>query len=183
MPLSKQPLHIGFDGRFLTDAYPGIGRYVYNLLRHLPDALAPDGGHISVLIDPTAAQTRQTRFDLAELSRPGLCLIPLKHSPRDLRDSLLLPRLVQQLGCTVFHLPHVLSTAMFGQWPCPLVVTVHDLIPVRFPHTLPNRLGRWGFAACLRRAIQQSARLLTVSQVSEHDLLTLTLKLSLNKLL
>ena len=158
-------LHVGIDGRFLTDAYPGIGRYIYNLLRHFP----PDAGCISVLVEPSAAQTR---FELAALSRPGLCLIALPRSPHDLFDWVLLPRLVRRLGCTVFHIPHVLSTALFGRWPCPVVTTAHDLIPVRFPETLPSRLKRRVFSACVRRATRLSARVLTVSQTSRRDLVT-----------
>ena len=153
-------LHLGLDGRFLTDAYPGIGRYVYNLVQ----ALAMADVEISLLIDPTAVQTR---FDLGRLARRGVRFVPVQRTPRHVSDWWLLPRLVRQLQCDVFHSPHLGFAARF---PCPSVVTICDLIPIRLPAAMPSRLSRYGFTLSVRRALHQYDRIVTISQASQRDL-------------
>jgi glycosyltransferase involved in cell wall biosynthesis len=160
MPLSPLPLRLGLDGRFMTDAYPGIGRYVYNLAQALPAAEV----EISLLIDPTAVQTR---FDLRRLERPGVRFVPVRHTPRHISDWWQLPRLVRQLQCQVFHSPHL---GFAARLPCPSVVTICDLIPIRVPDAIPSRLSRYGFTFGVRRALRQSDQIVTISQASQRDL-------------
>ena len=160
MSLSPLPLHLGLDARFLTDAYPGIGRYVYNLVQALPTAEV----EISLLIDPTAVQTR---FDLDRLERPGIRFVPVKRTPRHVSDWWLLPGLVRQLKCHVFHSPHL---GFAARLPCPSVVTICDLIPIRVPTALPSRLSRYGFTFGVWHALRQYDRIVTISRASQRDL-------------
>ena len=66
------PLKIAIDGRCLTDHYPGIGRYLFNLLRAL--AGVAEDAEISVF---TAADGANTRFDLEALAALDVRLVPV----------------------------------------------------------------------------------------------------------
>jgi len=81
-----------------------------------------------------------------------------------------IPWAVRRARADVFHAPHYVVSPLTG---CPTVVTIHDCIHLRFPQYLPNRAGyvyaRW----MLRSAATRAQRVLTVSQASKDDILSL----------
>jgi glycosyltransferase involved in cell wall biosynthesis len=121
------------DGRYIQDHFPGIGRYVYELVR----ALAGLGGsdlEIRLLIDPAA---RNTRFDLGELADrvktvPGP---PVFHSAAPA----ILAGLERRLRPDVVHYTHYFRPWIRG---APSVLTIHDLIPLECPASMPSRTTR-----------------------------------------
>ena len=71
-PYEEPALKIAIDGRCLTDHYPGIGRYLYNLLSAL--AHVAEEAEISVFVGEDDGGAN-TRFDLAALEHLGMRLI------------------------------------------------------------------------------------------------------------
>ena len=55
-------MRIGIDGRYLSSHYPGIGRYLFNLLTALPEVAGDE--EIVVLHDPRVTSTRFPVHDL-----------------------------------------------------------------------------------------------------------------------
>lgn len=159
-------MRIGIDGRTLRDDYPGIGRYIYNLIAALQPLL--DGDTLVILYDPAV----KSRYDIAALaSRPGIELVPFPVAPRALSQQWQLPRLLRSLALDVFHAPYY-ATAYRGL-PCPMVLTLHDLIPIVCPESMPSARARWIYRSASRLAVQRAARVIVCSQATRSDLMRL----------
>ena len=87
---------------------------------------------------------------------------------------LVLPVLARRLRLGVLHLPGVSVNASMPAiplWPAvPVVVTVHDLMPLLFPDAiLPRRRHRL-FYRLMLRACARAAHLICVSEATRRDL-------------
>lgn len=167
-------MRVGFDASILgpATARTGGGRYAQGLLRGLLDAIeAPDE---LVAFGPATA--------LATLPRhPRL-------SPRELRSLPIgklsaiatylwrLPRLARDEAFDVVHAPFVHTRPSLppvpAGLPCPLVVTVHDVIPLTFyagAQAMPARMARF-YRWNLRRALAAD-RIVTVSEAARQEII------------
>ena len=158
------PLKIAIDGRCLTDEYPGIGRYLFNLLCSLPEVA--DDAEISILT-PTAGGN--TRFDLSSLSEKGLRLIPTSAPIRGLRQQLELPREMGRLRPDVFHAPYFFTAYRSS---CPMVVGLYDTIAARFPESLPSKRARLAVSLGLYFARRAAHSIITLSRFAKDDLVS-----------
>jgi alpha-1,3-rhamnosyl/mannosyltransferase len=157
-------MRIGFDARFTTDHFPGIGRYSEGLARGLAELGA---GHTLVLIvDP---RVPRGRYDLAAVARlPGVELAQLRAGPFSLRQQLALPALARRLRLDLLHSPYYLKPYL--GLPCPSVITIYDLIGRRFPETLSPR-GRLLYRAATALAVRTADAVITISESARADLL------------
>ncbi len=115
-------LRVGIDARFVDPAYPGIGRYVSNLI----PALTRQPGIDRVCVFHRAEQSLD---DLAHGARPeDVRSIRVRARVRSLAEQLELPRLARRHRLDVFHAPYVLAPMRL---PCPMAVNIYDLIPLR----------------------------------------------------
>lgn len=158
------PMRLLFDARTLQDHFPGIGRYVFNLLA----ALAPLWeGDIWALYCPDAVNTR---YDLAALARhPNLRLVPVAvpvFHPREQTD---LPRLIRVIRPDLAHLPYSVRPFRPG---VANVLTLFDTIPRRFPAGYP-RPRRWIIELMQRLAIRSADAFVAISQATATDFQTL----------
>jgi alpha-1,3-rhamnosyl/mannosyltransferase len=156
-------MRIVIDGRYLCDAYPGIGRYLYNLLGALPRAL-PEA-ELLVLVDPAG---RNSRYDLGELSAVGLRLVPAALGPRSLRERLRLRGTLDALAPDLVHSPYYFA-------PPPRqahVLTLHDAIPLR-QRVPTTALARLLAQRALRSAARAAERVLVPSASVRDDARTL----------
>ncbi len=158
-------MRIAVDGRYINDHYPGIGRYLFNLLQALP-AVAPEH-EFTVLSNPAL---RNTRYDLTALKKPNLGLVPCHIAPRTPKEQIDLPLTVRRLEPNLFHAPYYITAY---HMPCPLVVTIYDVIPTRYPHYLPSRVARIAYALTTRLALRAAAVVITLSRASRRDLIDL----------
>ena len=132
-------MRIGIDARTLRDDYPGIGRYIHNLLQAMQPYLA---GHTLVIIHDLGAG--KTRYDLTALTgRPGVEFAPFSVAPRALSQQWKLPGLLGRLELDLFHSPYYVTA--YWRLPCPLVLSLYDLIPILYPPSMPSLPGRLGF--------------------------------------
>jgi glycosyltransferase involved in cell wall biosynthesis len=145
---------IVIDARKIADF--GIGTYLQGLLGGLA-ALAPEEeilllGSSERAPDPVL----RDRFEWLREGSPGYSMRELWSVSRALRRS----------RADLFHAPHyVLPLAL----PCPAVVTIHDLIHLRFPEerTFPQRVyAHW----MIRRAVRTARRILTVSEATAGEI-------------
>ena len=156
------PLKIAIDGRCLTDHYPGIGRYLYNLLRSLP-AVAEDAV-ISVF---TAADGANTRFDLEALEALGIERVPLSSPIRGVGQHLELPRAMRRREIEVFHAPYFLTAFAPGR---PMVVGIYDTIATASPQDLPSLRARLGVKLGVRLALGAARSVITLSRAAQRDI-------------
>lgn len=160
-------LRVGVDAWGLSGdaAYTGMGRYTASLLSWVP---------------------RLARVEMVAYGAPGEVRPPWMPShvewrvPRNDRAGRLaaiasrmlwLPSAASQDHVDVFHAPglHVRpSSPPVPSMHCPLVVTVHDVIPLSYYGPALPRRNRWFYSWNLGRAVKAD-RLLTVSESAKDE--------------
>jgi hypothetical protein len=143
---------IVLDARKIADF--GIGTYVRGLVAGLATI---DTGTDYVLVgDPERG---------AELELPGNFRWAEDRSPGySLRELWSLSRTARRAGAALFHAPHYVLPYRL---PCPAVVTVHDLIHLRFDR---GPLARLYVRRTIRRALRSAARTIAVSATTRAEL-------------
>lgn len=153
--------HYILDARTATEHFPGIGRYVANLARAMGPLLGPEE-RLTFLRDPS----RHSPWDLSALARERVRVVDVPLSPFSPRQQWVIPRILRRLGADLYHSPYYLMPYRPG---VPTVLTVYDVIPLKFPaqSTFQARmLFRWAMRMVLR-----AARLvLAISEATARDL-------------
>jgi glycosyltransferase involved in cell wall biosynthesis len=155
-------LRIVIDGRYINDAFPGIGRYTFNLIASLAELGTGDA--LLVLVN---TRLPNRRYDFNRLAALPGCEIVECAVDRFLPSELLrLAPVVRALHPDLFHSPFYLRPFPLAT---PCVHTIHDLIPLRFPrgHT---RVQRMMFGMGVRVACRMGAAILTLSELSAREL-------------
>ena len=154
-------MRLVLDARTANDHFPGIGRYVAGLARALVPLLARDEEMI-LLRDPT----QPSALHLAELAGERVRVVDVPISPFSPRQQWTLPRLLHRLRADVYHSPYYLMP----YWPgVPSVVTIHDLIPLRYPEYF-SLFQRLVYGVTVRLAARTAKRVLADSQSAAQDL-------------
>ncbi len=167
-------MRIGFDASVLAPGtrYTGSGQYAEKLLQHLP-ALAADA-EIIAYGPASAARLIEPAPNLEWRTLPQLPLDRLSPLASHLA---LLPGLARRDRLDVMHAPAVHTRPSLPPvprgLPCPLVVTLHDVIPLTFyersGHPLPLRMRmyyRWNL-----RGAAKAERIITVSEAARQEIL------------
>jgi glycosyltransferase involved in cell wall biosynthesis len=164
-------LHIGVDaGCWSNDR--GYGRFTREIVAAMA-AIAPEDEFICFL-DRASAR----RFSLSAPNVRTVC-VDVSEAPshaashtgnRSIRDVFAMSRAVSREKIDVFFFPSVYT--WFPLPPLlPAVVTLHDVIPERFPElTLPSARARILWWLKVRLALLQARRVLTVSEFSARDI-------------
>lgn len=159
-----QGLHIAVNGWFVGHTTAGSGQYIHHLLTHLPRL--PQAVRLSLLIPPETVEVANTF--------PGVTPIVLKLPPLSgpLRklwwEQVSVPHAAKQLGAALLWVPYWAAPA----WqPCPVVVTVHDLIPALLPAYRGGIQHRF-YTGLVSWTAHRAASILTVSHASARDITT-----------
>lgn len=167
-------MRIGFDATILGPAtrHSGVGRYCLKLLNNL--ALL-DPSH-DLVIYGTHGSARPADLHGSVRWRP-LPRLPLGKLSAFATFLWSLPRLARDDRLDLLHAPTVHPRPSWPplprRLPCPLVVTVHDLIPLTFYGQPPKRMP-WRFRTFYRwnlRAATRADRVITVSETSRREIL------------
>jgi glycosyltransferase involved in cell wall biosynthesis len=150
-------MRIAIDARKWRDY--GIGTYVRNVVRHL--ARLDRESTYFLLCE---------RADEAMLRDLAANFVPIVESSAgySVAEHVSIPRKLRRLGADLFHSPHYVLP-LLGRTPS--VVTIHDCIHLLFPEYLPNRLAPRYARYMMRKAVQKSALVFTVSEASRRDIL------------
>lgn len=155
-------MRIGLSTSVIQRGKSGVGQYVLALVRAL---LAESADHEFTLF---VLEEDRPLFAFAE---GAMRIVPVaeKHRPpvaNILWHQVTLPRLVQQLGIEVLHIPSY--RRLLSRRPCALVATIHDLAPFRLP-------GKYDWARMFygRVVVRQLARrqdqIVAVSRATADD--------------
>jgi glycosyltransferase involved in cell wall biosynthesis len=166
-------MRIGFDATVLAQGtrYTGTGQYAEKLIRALT-RLAPSEEFL-LFGEPPEEPVEPLPANVTWVPLPRL---PFGRLSAAIGHLLLLPRIVRKNQLDVLHVPGVHTRASLPpiprRLPCPLVVTVHDLIPMtyygRYDQPLPWRLRtfyRWNLRSALK-----AQRIITVSESSRNEM-------------
>jgi len=157
-------VRIVIDARYVNDHFPGIGRYVYNLLLALGEMDQPHS--FVMLYNPALTNTR---YDIAALARfLSLRLVATRLRPFSAGEQLGLPRMLRTMQADLYHAPYYIRP--YACLPCPSVTTLYDIIPRRFPEEVSPRARRL-FDLLTRLAIRASGHLLAISASARDDLM------------
>jgi glycosyltransferase involved in cell wall biosynthesis len=156
-------MRIAIDARYVADHFPGIGRYIYNLLLGLAALGQP---HTLIVLHNPALPN--TRHDIAVLARlPSVELVATTARPFSAAEQFAIPRLLRRLRADLYHAPYYVRP--YAGLPCPAIVTLYDAIPHLFPSEVSPR-ARLLFDLLTRLAIRSSRRVITISQSASDDL-------------
>lgn len=115
-------MRIALDARKLFDG--GIGTYIRGLLSAF--ARDPRGDAFTALVDPRDAGRVRWPGPVAERAAAA--------GKYGLAEHWVVPRAARDAGAGLLHAPHYTLPLL---WRGPAVVTIHDLIHLRFPHFHP----------------------------------------------
>ena len=161
------------DVRTAVPHFPGIGRYVSNLALALTPLLSP-GERLTILDSPTAPALQDMSASSPELEpaakRPGTT-VASPVSPFDIRQQWQVPFLLKRLrsgGAAVYHSPYYLMPYFTG---LPTLLTFYDVIPLKFPQTVPAR-ARLLFRLAATLALRTADRVAAISNAARSDLVS-----------
>jgi glycosyltransferase involved in cell wall biosynthesis len=146
---------IAIDARKIGDF--GIGTYAEGLLRGLSEL--EDGGEEYVIFAPSRFLDRvPSRFEKIAADAPNYSV----------REQVSIARLIRRTRADLFHSLHfVLPLTRV-----PSIVTIHDVIPQRFPYR--NPVARLYYSVMLRRGVEKSVTVCTVSESAKADIISAT---------
>lgn len=156
-------MHIVVNGWFWGQMNTGSGQYLHGLAQHLPEVGAT---HRYTLVLPAAdASPAPAGWHLAvaaPAARPlGANLAKLWF------EQVSFPAACRRLGADVAFIPYWGSP---WQRPCPVAVTVHDLIPLLLPAYRGGALQRV-YTALVSQTARRADLVLTDSQASRRDII------------
>ena len=165
-------MKIGIDARFLT--HPQMGgfkTYTENLVTALAEVDSQNEYILYVDRAPSAATVLSRKANFKVCVVPGTQ--PMIGMP--LREQWRLARQVERDRVTVLHSPCLTAPLRL---PCPLVVTIHDMI-WRFPEKFvqgkkaagARRLMEWYYRYVPAQAARRAATVITVSYAAQTDII------------
>ncbi|MGH2478873.1 MAG: glycosyltransferase, partial [Ktedonobacteraceae bacterium] len=167
-------MKIGVNTLFFRHPASGSGQYLIHLLNALADK---DTTNEYILVGPDPLSPRvaqQLHIPFAYHARPVAG--PLGRNPsleKMTWEQWTGPREARRLGVDVFHVPHFAPPLLTGS--TPVVVTIHDAIPLRLP-LYHARARAKVYSSVVSRAAHRATMIITVSQHAKKDLIE-TLKL------
>ena len=160
-------MRIGIDARFYGPVgHGGLGRYTTELIRALEN-IDTENEYVVFL--------RRENFDLYVPTNRRFRKILADFRWYSFAEQLFFPFVLFRERCDIVHFPHFNVPLLYRK---PFVVTVHDLILLRFPTlratTLSPLLYRLKFLAyrmVIRGAILSSKAIITISEYAKRDIL------------
>lgn len=141
---------IGFDARMI--AHSGIGTYIREILKHLTER---EKFNLLLFGNPekiSDIQTKKIDFDLPIYS---------------LREQLFFPFVLKKNGVKILHVPHYNAPLGFSGR---LIVTIHDLIHLKFPK---SRIAYFYAYAMFKRVCQKAEIIIADSCHTQKDIIEL----------
>jgi alpha-1,3-rhamnosyl/mannosyltransferase len=153
-------MRVALDARKIDDF--GIGTYIQGLLGALPAVGRPEAlvAYLPSGRPPAPAE--------AAAWGPRARWRPLTARPYSLAELWQLALAARRDRADLFHAPHYVCPPLL---PCPAVVTVHDLIHLRFPRRRRHPMAPLYARVMLRLAVRRGRRVITVSESTRRDLI------------
>ena len=170
-------MRIAIDARWIFPEISGIGLYTRELIAALAEADATNE-YLLIFAQPDLLRRTLDEARLAERHNFKAEVVPW--SLFSLGNQLHMPGWLRRHAVTVFHSPNYMIPLPASPRRRPhairCVVTMHDLIPLLFPHYTPRALKTrflFLFRAILRAVTARADVVLTVSESSRADILRL----------
>ena len=159
--------HFIFDARTAIDQFPGIGRYVRSLTSALMAQLRADE-QLTLLTNPAGIATWDARHSDTGDARPPR-EVAVSSAPFSIKQQLRIPLLLKRLQAgepTLYHSPYYVMPYRTG---LPTVLTFYDIIPLRYPQSVPLK-GRLFYRLATTLALRAASRVVAISEAARSDL-------------
>lgn len=156
-------MRIGIDSRMLGGGRTGIGRYTLSLIRHL---VKTDTENQYIII------SNKENSELLE-KNDNLKVLRVEYPPLSLYTLFRLHRKIKKEKIDLYHSPFFLAPLMLSS---PLIITVHDLMGLKFPDffeggTVVVRLfARWFIKLFVPLALKRAKKIIAVSETTKKEL-------------
>jgi glycosyltransferase involved in cell wall biosynthesis len=149
-------MNIAFDLRRIGN--PGIGRYMKCLVEAV---LSMRTENRYFLIVPRATK------ESIDTGVAGPEIVTSAAKYYSFREQAEIPAILRRYRIDLLHSPHFLMPIIR---PCPVVVTIHDVIYLARKEDLPSRLGRLYYRAMMTAAVRLAERIIADSEFSKQDI-------------
>jgi glycosyltransferase involved in cell wall biosynthesis len=149
-------MRIGIDARKIRDF--GIGTHIANLIRYIPEF---DTKNEYYIFHYPADK------DYVPCTGLNIRLVPDMSPKYSLRELVVLPFKMGQLRLDLFHATHYTLPPIR---PCQGVVTIHDVIHLKFPEYLPHPAAYYYAKGMMWAAAHSAHKVITVSECSKRDI-------------
>lgn len=157
-------MRIAIDARMLDAPYTGVGRYTKNLTTWLRNI---DAQNQYIFIVSNNSDSKISPNKNVKIVRWG-------YPPFSLKSILLLHKLLAKERIDVFHSPFCVIPLLAK---CPQVMTVHDLMAIKYPGFFAGRrflariFGRTYFKIFMTLSLKKAKAILAVSKQIKEDLI------------
>jgi glycosyltransferase involved in cell wall biosynthesis len=153
-------MRIGIDARMYSTEFTGIGRYVYELVKHLAEV--DDKNEYVLFMNPTEYE----KFDPPN-RRFKKVLVKAKHY--SIREQLGYLRALRKAKLDLMHFTHFNAPIFYRR---PSIVTIHDLTLSFFPGKKMNSaFYRMAYNLVLKSAVRNAKKVIAVSENTKADLM------------
>ena len=166
-------MRIGIDARFYGPVGKGLGRYTQEVV----DRVIEKSKLSSELDLFFVVFLSPENFDEFHIDDERVSKVRLPFRWYSIKEQLLFPFYIKKHKLDLIHFPHF-NIPIFC--PTKFVVTIHDLILTRFPTmraTTRNKfiynLKNIAYRVVLERAIKKSTKIITISEFTKKDILSL----------
>lgn len=152
-------MRIGIDCRMYSSRFTGIGRYTYELVRHLAD-LDKKNDYILFFNKP----------EFGEFTPPGKNFQKVLANARhySLAEQTRFLRHIKKAKLDLMHFTHFNAPIFYKK---PSIVTIHDLTLSFFPgNKMRSPIHRAGYHLTLRAATKNAKKIIAVSEYTKKDL-------------
>lgn len=156
-------MRIGIDGRVISDHFPGIGRVAWNMARSLARRFPTD--QVVILFHREGA----SRLSHGELAGPNVSFAFVNGGTFSPLGQLRAGAALNGLGLDVLYAPYILFPLRVK---APVVVAMHDLIPLRFSAEFSLRT-RLTYRLFVERAARAARHIVTGSEWVAGEIATL----------
>ncbi|WP_165000261.1 glycosyltransferase family 4 protein [Anaerophilus nitritogenes] len=147
-------MKIGIDGRLINGS--GIGTYISNLIKQYEKKNID----VNVYCKEDQSQKMITEF--------GVNTEILDANIYGLKEQMKAIKAIADTEHDIIHWPHYNIPLLYKG---PLVVTIHDIIHLKFPEFLPNKAAYYYAYFMFRQVIQKANRIIVDSRNTKLDLL------------
>ncbi len=156
-------MKIGIDARMLGER--GIGRYIEQLILNL-EKLDIENQYFIFL--------SKNSFDKYEPKSFNFTKVLADYKWYGISEQIGFPKLLKKYKLDLVHFPHFNVPIFYNK---PFIVTIHDLIALKFPTTRATKLGplkyhlkRFFSKFIIKRAIKKAKKVITISEFTKNDL-------------
>ncbi|PIT95347.1 hypothetical protein COT96_01495, partial [Candidatus Falkowbacteria bacterium CG10_big_fil_rev_8_21_14_0_10_38_22] len=158
--------HIGIDARFYGPIGKGLGRYTQEIVDNI--IKLDQANHYVIFLrqenyNDFVGTDKRIKKVLADIEWYGL------------KEQLIFPWLIWRERLDLMHFPHF-NVPIFC--PTKFIVTIHDLILIKFPTLRATTLGPWfykikklAYKIVITMAVRRAKRIIAVSNFTKNDII------------